>query len=193
MSFHKKLALVRELVDNAASSIRSAQNILGELTGKESSNAALEEQLAAIAARTSQVDSDPDAPVYEGIFDGEKMITENEEFAVPANYASKSKLIPGDQLKLTIADDGRFIYKQIGPAERRRIVGTLVQEDTRYKVMAEGKMYSVLLAAVTYYKVEIGDKVTLIVPADAESDWGAIDNIVPEAGEAVALTDEEVF
>ena len=34
-------------------------------------------------------------------------------FPVPANYASKSKLVEGDRLKLTILPNGSFVYKQI--------------------------------------------------------------------------------
>jgi len=177
MTFHKKLALIQEMVDNAMSSIRSAQTLLNELVGKESSQTALELKLASVATRTIPED---DAPVYVGIFNGERMMTnEGEDYPVPANYASKSKLVEGDELKLIIADDGRFIYKQIGPVDRDHVVGTLVKEDERYKVLANGKAYNVLMAAVTYYKAEIGDKITLLVPANQESLWGAIDNVIP--------------
>ncbi|MEJ0073033.1 MAG: hypothetical protein WDN27_03050 [Candidatus Saccharibacteria bacterium] len=47
---------------------------------------------------------------------------------MPANYASKSKLVQGDILKLTIADDGAFLYKQIGPIARKQVVGALKLE-----------------------------------------------------------------
>jgi len=35
-----------------------------------------------------------------------------------------------------------------------------------------------LLASITYFKAEIGDKVALIIPELEDSDWGAIENIV---------------
>lgn len=179
MSFHKKLALVQEMINNAQSSIRSAQSLLNELIGSDSTDTALHQKLAAMADRTNEIDAD--APVYEGIYDGEKMLThDGEEFAVPANYASKSKLVAGDELKLVINDQGRFIYKQIGPVERKHIVGTLVREENRYKVVAEGRTFNVLMAAVTFYKGEVGDKVTIIVPIDMESEWAAVDNIIPD-------------
>ena len=57
--------------------------------------------------------------IIEGQFDGQNMIgPDGKVYPVPANYASKSKLVEGDTLKLTIAQDGSFIYKQIGPVER---------------------------------------------------------------------------
>ena len=67
-----------------------------------------------------------EARVIEGVFDGENMIgPDGKQYSVPANYASKSKLVEGDILKLTITGSGTFVYKQIGPIERARIVGEL--------------------------------------------------------------------
>ena len=59
-------------------------------------------------------------------------------YPIPANYASKSKLVEGDGMKLTITDDGKFIYKQIAPVDRRTVKGVLIQEDGQYKVLVEG-------------------------------------------------------
>ena len=68
----------------------------------------------------------------DGVFDGLHMIGEDGgKYAVPANYASKSKLVEGDLLRLTIGDRGRFIFKQKGPIERIRLVGILIQDDMR--------------------------------------------------------------
>jgi len=98
---------------------------------------------------------------------------------VPANYASKSKLIEGDVLKLTIADDGSFIYKQIGPVERRKVLGILLEDDKgEYKVVADSKSYKILLASLTYFKAEPGDQVTLVLPKDKESVWAAVENVI---------------
>lgn len=194
MSFHKKIALLQQMVNNATSSLRSAQSLLDELVGTDSSKQALDLRLANMSERDQARDAE--GPVYEGVFDGEKMVTADDEtFPVPANYASKSKLIAGDELKLIITDSGQFIYKQIGPVERKPIVGTLVQEDNRYKVLCNGRAYNVLLAAVTYYKAEVGDKVTIIVPVSIETDWAAIDNVLPgdlEEGSS-DLDDDSVF
>ena len=118
-----------------------------------------------------------DSEVVEGIFDGQKMAgPDGKEYPVPANYASKSKLVEGDILKLTIADDGSFIYKQIGPTERKQIIGTLVQHDGAFYVEASGHEYRILLASVTYFRISEGDQVTIIVPADNMSaEWAAVE------------------
>ena len=118
--------------------------------------------------------------VIEGVFDGQNMIgPDKKQYPVPANYASKSKLIEGDVLKLTISDDGSFIYKQIGPVERQKKLGVLSQEDAGdYRVVADGKPYKVLLASLTYFKAEPGDEVTIVIPKDQETEWAAVENVI---------------
>jgi hypothetical protein len=99
---------------------------------------------------------------------------------VPANYASKSKLVEGDGMKLTITDEGKFIYKQIAPVNRKTTKGVLIQEDGQYKVLAEGKAYRVLLASVTFYRAEVGDQVTVLLPNEGEANWGAVEAVIPK-------------
>ena len=115
--------------------------------------------------------------VIEGVFDGQNMVgSDGKTYPVPANYASKSKLVQGDILKLTIADDGGFIYKQIGPIPRKQIIGTLVQHDGAYYVEAQGREYRILLASVTYFRINIGDQVTIIIPDDnPDATWAAVE------------------
>ena len=97
-------------------------------------------------------------------------------YPVPANYASKSKLVEGDILKLTIGTDGRFIYKQIGPVERKTLIGVLTHHDDKYFVRAENKEYEVLYASVTYYHLSEGSEVAIVIPADnKKASWAAIE------------------
>lgn len=122
--------------------------------------------------------------VIEGVFDGQNMVDKKEAVhPVPANYASKSKLVPGDVLKLTVTDEGKFLYKQIGPVERRTVIGPLVRNGGQYQVLAEGKAYNVLLASVTYFRAAVGDEVTLIIPMTEDSKWGAIEAVLPKFDE----------
>ena len=101
---------------------------------------------------------------------------DGKNYPISANYASKSKLIEGDILKLTIAEDGGFIYKQIGPTPRKQIIGTLVQHDGIYYVEAGGKEYRILLASVTYFRLNVGDQVTIIIPEDnPDATWAAVE------------------
>ena len=130
--------------------------------------------------------------IVEGTFDGMQMLgPDGKNFPVPANYASKSKLVEGDRLKLTILPNGSFLYKQIAPAPRKFIKGTLIQEDGEYKVATDTGVYKVILASVTYYKGQVGDDVTLIVPDGPSAIWGAIEAILPSS--SAAADEKEMF
>lgn len=118
-----------------------------------------------------------------GIFDGQIMVGEDgKQYPVPSNYASKSKLVENDMLKLTITPTGNFIYKQVGPVERKYLIG-IVEKDERgnFVINSNGMRYKTLLAAATYFKVEAGDEVTLVIPRDKEPVWCAIENILRKA------------
>ena len=136
--------------------------------------------LSALSERTANFSVSEGGKVIEGIFDGQNMIgPDKKQYPVPANYASKSKLVEGDALKLTISDDGSFIYKQISPVERKKMLGMLlVDEKGDFKVLAEGKPYKVLLASLTYFKAEAGDEVTIVVPQAGTTDWAAVENVI---------------
>lgn len=119
--------------------------------------------------------------VIEGVFNGEKMVgADGKEYPVPPNYASKSKLVEGDMMKLTITKQGRFIYKQISTIERKRLSGELVSDPTtgQWSALADGKTYKILTASVTFYKGKAGDEIFFLVPAEGDSSWGAAENII---------------
>lgn len=178
MSDLSKIALIREMLDSAEKSIRSAHRVLAEISGESSNDELI------IASQTKNLAAprvDKNHRIIEGIFDGEKMIDKNERtYPVPANYASKSKLVAGDHLKLTITEEGKFLFKQIGPADRKSLVGPLTFEDGQYKVLTNGKAYKVLLASVTFFRAEVGDEVTVLVPTEMDVEWAAIEAVLPK-------------
>lgn len=160
----KQIKRLKSLIQDAETNLAAAKELLISLVGEEP-----------ITPSASQ--EDIAGKVIEGVFDGQNMVgPDGKTYPVPANYASKSKLVEGDILKLTIADDGGFIYKQIGPVARKQIIGTLVQHDGTYFVEAGGREYRVLLASVTYFKAKLGDQISIIVPEDnREAEWAAIE------------------
>ncbi len=163
----KQVKRLHSLIQEAETNLAAAKELLISIIGEDGT---------VLTPRTSNPE-DLGGKVVEGIFDGQKMAgPDGKEYPVPANYASKSKLVEGDIMKLTIADDGSFIYKQIGPTERKQIIGTLVQHDGAYYVEANGREYRILLASVTYFRIAVGDQVTIIVPADnPEAEWAAVE------------------
>jgi hypothetical protein len=126
------------------------------------------------------VEAEDEGNVVEGTFDGQLMIgVDGKQYPVPANYASKSKLVEGDMLKLNITPDGFFIYKQIGPIERKNALGIVNQDEAgNYFVVADGRPFKVLLASITYFKAEPGDEVAIVIPRQIESAWAAIENVI---------------
>lgn len=122
-----------------------------------------------------------DGKSIDGVFDGESMIGEDgNAYPVPPNYASKSKLVEGDLMRVTITDSGKFIFKQRGPIERRRVIGTLVLGDLSndYKVLADGHTHRVLAAAITFHKAKPGDELVILIPKDAPSKWAAVEHVM---------------
>ncbi len=173
------LIAIQELVDSAMSSLKTAQSMMRGLTGVSDSS---HERLTTRAnSMGMSAYAGTATKVVEGVFDGQNMVDgSGQTYPIPANYASKSKLVEGDGMKLTITEEGKFIYKQIAPIERRTVVGVLIQEDGQYKVLAEGKALRILLASITFYRAEVGDQVTILVPKTGEAKWGAVEAIIPK-------------
>lgn len=180
MSSTEQVSRILRLIDSAEASLKSARDLLSELSPDA---IRAEPRLHVTDAKSYE---SGESQIVEGTFDGQNMIGPNEKnYPVPANYASKSKLVEGDRLKLTILPNGTFLYKQISPIDREFVRGTLAKEDGQFKVVASnGKTYRVLLASVTYYKGSVGDEVTLIVPKDRESIWGTLEAVLPQVGGA---------
>ncbi len=133
------------------------------------------------AAKVGEVKNLDKERIIEGVFDGQKMIgPDGKQYSVPANYISKSKLVEGDILKLVIDEDGNFVYKQIGPVDRERKVGTIVKDEAsgEFEVLAEGQAYKVILASITYFKGLEGDEAVILVPKGVISQWAAVENII---------------
>lgn len=162
----KQVKRLTSLIQEAETNLAAAKELLISIIGEGGT---------VVTPKSSQ--EDVAGKVIEGVFDGQVMVgPDGKNYPVPANYASKSKLVEGDILKLTIADDGSFIYKQIGPIERKQVIGTLVQHDGAYYVEANGKEYRILLASVTYFRIKEGDQVTIIIPEDnPDATWAAVE------------------
>jgi len=161
----KQIKRLRALIAEAETSLAAAKELLVSLVGED-------------LAGVGKMKGEPLGKVIEGVFDGQNMVgSDGKTYPVPANYASKSKLVQGDILKLTIADDGAFLYKQIGPIPRKQVVGVLQQKDGHYFVEVGGKQYRVLLASVTYFKAKPGDQVSVNVPEDTsvDAEWAALE------------------
>ena len=163
----KQIKRLRSLITEAETNLSAAKELLISMLGDGE----------AITAPRETIVSSPDGKIIEGIFDGQIMIgPDGKNYPVPANYASKSKLVEGDIMKLTIMDDGKFLYKQIGPVERKTVIGTLTQHDDKYFVEVGGREYQILYASVTYFHLRKGSQVSVTIPAKNEdATWAAVE------------------
>ncbi len=163
----QKIQALRDMIMNAEQTIQSAKAMLLQFEGKKK------------VGRHRKIE-ESDANVVQGTFDGQIMIgTNGKQYPVPANYASKSKLVEGDFLKLTIVQDGSFIYKQLGPVPRMNKIGVIGQDASgNYFVAADGKPYKILLASITYFNAAPGDEVAIVTSQDQSAQWASIEAVL---------------
>jgi hypothetical protein len=160
----KQIKRLKVLIQEAETSLAAAKELLISVVGED-------------APQAVKLQEEPIGKIIEGVFDGQTMVgSDGKTYPVPANYASKSKLVQGDILKLTIADDGTFLYKQIGPVARVQKAGLLILDNGQYYVELDKKRYRVLLASVTYFKAKPGDQVSIDLPEDYKNaEWAALE------------------
>lgn len=184
-NYQQLLQFVRNSINKAEMELKRAKLTLGQLmyfdpNNPESLTAYLEEMRAENPENLKSY-KEEGMEIIEWIFDGYYMIGANQmKYPVPVNYSSKTKLIPGDVLKLKILADGKFIYKLIKPAERKHLRAVLSKSDeNKYTANTEdGKVYFLNQAAVSFYLGNPGDELYVIVNENGEGNFAAIEAII---------------
>lgn len=168
----QKIQSLRDMINNAERTIHSAKAMLLQIEGKKK------------VGRRKKT-SEEDGNVVHGIFDGQVMMgADDKQYPVPANYASKSKLVEGDLLKLTIGNDGAFMYKQIGPVPRQNKIGIISQDENgNYFIVADNRSYKVLLASITYFHTAPGDEVAIVTSPEEDAKWATIESVLQKGGD----------
>lgn len=134
---------------------------------------------------SSGTEDDGNITVVEWVYDGYFMVgSDKKKYPVPMNYSSKTKLIPGDVLKLRIMSDGKLIYKLIWQANRTFVRATLSKSDeNKFTALSDdGEIYFLNQAAVTYFKGKTWDELSIIINADGIGNFAAIEALIPQAG-----------
>ena len=62
---------------------------------------------------------------------------------------------------------------------RSTLTGLLTKDKDKYQVIAEWVSYDVLTAAVTHFKAEIWDHISVIIPEWKSATFAAIDAVIP--------------
>lgn len=172
---------LEELLEKIETDIRRARLLIHQLITWDFSSTS-ETEFKNLAEKFATYQEGDEVKVIEWVFDWYFMQWSDwKKYPVPLNYASKSKLIPGDVLKLRIMKDWKLVYKLIWPAPRKYVKATLSKtDDNKYiAITDDGKTYFLNLAAVTYFKWKPWDELSIIVNADWKWDFAAIEALLP--------------
>ena len=172
----KKIVAIKEFILSAEKSIQSAKKILATMIDSKDLKKDLELETTDLHAYDSGDDK-----IVEWVFTWESMLwADGNIYPVPQNYASKSRLVQWSKLKAIIKPDWKILYKIIEEIEAETQVGLLTKIWDKFQVISEGKTYNVLLAAVTYIKWELWDKISIKVPKWKEATYAAIESVIPK-------------
>ncbi len=161
----KHIERFKKLLSEANQNIAAAEELLLSVAGED------------LKSGPSHQPESAAGKVVEGIFNGQNVVGDDGKvYPVQANYASKSRLVQGDRMKLIISSEGGFTFKQISPAGRMQSVGRLAKQEGHFFVVTDDKRYQVLLASVTHHKLHEGDQVSVSLPDDnPDATWAAIE------------------
>lgn len=161
---------------------RKPDNISAEAAGDSQKSQSDQSQVIDSKDAVPAATEEAAVPIGEvGTFEGEFVIMPNEKkYQVPPNYASKAKLIVGDQLKLMRhGDRNEFqIVKQVGRVE---VKGILTKKDFQWTVLVDKLEFRLIPASVRFHNGEIGDQVEIILPEnylETFPQWAALKGVI---------------
>lgn len=184
-NYQQLLQFAQNAIVNAEMQLKRAKLTLDQLSAFDPANpeslSAYLEEMRATHPEDLKAYKDEDAEVVEGIFDGYYMVgADQKKYPVPMNYSSKSKLIPGDIMKLKILPDGKMLFKLIKPAERKHLRAVLSKtDDNKFTANTDdGRIYFLNQAAVSFHTGAPGDELYIIVNDKDEGLFAAIEAII---------------
>lgn len=178
MKNKNQIHAIKDFIVTAEKSLKNAKKLLNDIVKENNIDVS-----RSINLDTSGLHSykSEESKIVEGVFTGEEMLgADGNKYPIPANYASKSKLVQWDKLKLTINGNWKMLYKQILPIEREFKVWLLTEEKGKYQAIVEWTTYDLLTAAVTHFGWNIWDNLTVITPKWKAATFAAIDSIMPK-------------
>ncbi len=175
MSQDKQIKALRDLVQAAENSIRSARKILDSILGDMP-----RDEFDISGSDLSSYQSG-DEKIVEWVFTGDAMLgPDGCVYPVPQNYSSKSLLVQGSRLKATIENHGGIKYKIIEEIPFETNIGIVTKNGDKYEITTDVKTYKVLMAAITFHKCSVGDTVSIRTPKGKEATYAVIESIIPK-------------
>jgi len=164
---------IDNLLSNADKSLRKAQRLLDTLS-------------------SDLKNSFEDVPGVLGIFDGENMVAaDGQKYEVNPNYAAKSMLVVGDNLKM-VEEDGKQLFKQVTKIPRKKLSGILNKKEGKWYALTDEGSYRVLDVAVDFRRGEVKDEITVLVPEeDLKAPFAALEAILNKEKEVEKEEKEE--
>ena len=136
----QKISKIVNLIEIAENNLKTAQILIKQLYGLSGNNSDIQNLTNYSSTVSSPSDLEANfLEVVEGNFDGESMIGDDGKmYAIPANYASKTKLVVGDRMKRILTDTYREVYKVIQKAPSKRVVGIFtIDENSEFVVIVD--------------------------------------------------------
>ena len=120
-----------------------------------------------------------DLPGITGTFDGEYMVTsDGVKMEVPKNYAAKSLLVFGDELK-RMEQDGKEAFKILTKVPRKKIEGLLSKKDGEYVILSDAGSFNLSKNAVEFRNIKQGEWVLAVIPEKGpHGNFAAIDKVI---------------
>lgn len=110
-----------------------------------------------------------DVPGVLGVFDGENMIAaDGKTYEVNPNYAAKSVLVEGDNLKM-VEENGKQMFKQVTKVPRKEVKGVLNKKEGKWYALTEDGTFKVLDVAVDFRRGEVNDEVEVLIPENEKN------------------------
>ncbi len=119
-----------------------------------------------------------DVPGTLGVFDGTHMTTpDGKKYEVNPNYAAKSLLVVGDNLKM-VEDGGKQLFKQVSKVERKTLEGILNKKEGNWYALTDTGSYRLLDVAVDFRQGEVNDELVVLIPAGSPNvEWAALEKM----------------
>ncbi len=174
---NKVISAIGGLLENIENDIRRVRILLQRIQDGSYKTDIDENELKQISSSLLSYENPGQGQIVEWVYDWLYMLgSDNKKYPVPLNYASKSKLISWDILKLTILPNWKLMYKLIQPAPRTYIKATLSKTDNEFLAIWDNwKTYKLNPAAVTYFDLKIGDEMSIIINSEWKGEYAAIE------------------
>lgn len=137
----------------------------------------------------NQVAQSSDEVIGTGQYDGFYVTTEDgQKHEVPPTYASKSRVVFGDTLKI-LKNGDRVYFEHLNKVPRKELSGILTKKEGSWHFLSHSGVYKVLDVAVEYYKGKELDEAIALVPEDnLEAPFAALDKVDNNVSEKPANT-----